>query len=581
MPSSHRLGKKERRSRFNQTTVTKPPDLGGRIMWLPKLNQLSTSSGLPDMCHDHPVIVLSPRPLPNDEVVILMITSFGGKDLLRRHRHDYERPKRANYLPIDPSPVHPDDPDKNVVLKLGGGAVLRKNSWVNTATQHRVAISLLRNYDWWKTEKKFVLTPESYKVLTNFVRFRAPDDVVAGSSGTPEPEPGPAVAQRATPPLTPQIRPVVVPEPAPEPVTRSPDVLEPATANDSDSDTTIVAENYWEAEMRRLRDQTLSQRFTIIREDNDSNPSVFMGAHRASYTTSASEQNRQQPPRPVLQLQDNEQSSLLRPQTQSTAPSPRTKPQALIPATRTGYGTISSSSRPSQVRTDRAQELSCSQLRDLLTAAETARVQACARAAAELPKLERERPWHTWFSRLGLPFRFDFVFFGTSSTHAQARARAYAQNISVARDQAGLGPGPDTERVVEGRLMYTGLTRAQRRELEAEGNAGPAYEYARIAPSEGHGKGKGRLSMLAKGVLVFVILLIQATLLAAVLWSVVRFGVDKAVIEWVAKAAGKVVGAWEAFVYGFWVVVDFVVQLVIGLLYLAFIIACLGFCMGG
>ncbi|KAJ4390204.1 hypothetical protein N0V85_007457 [Neurospora sp. IMI 360204] len=323
MPSSRRSAKKKRRSQTTQTAVPKPPDLGGRIMWLPKLNELSTPSGLPDACHDHPVILLSPKPLSNNEVIILMVTSFGGRDLITRHRHDYERRKRAHYLPIDPSPAHPDAPDKNVVLKLGHGAVLRKNSWVNTETQYRVVLSLLRNYDW-RAGKIFVLMPESYARLMDFVGFR-PDEVVAGPSmsvgmsETPEPEAGPAVTQTATPLLTPELRPVVVPEPVPEPVARLPEVVEPAMAHDSDSDTTIVAEDYWDADMRRRREQVFNQRFAIIREGNDgSNQSVFMGAHRAS-----TEQVRT-----ALGSSTSQQRAIIPPP--STDPSDRTQPASKI-----------------------------------------------------------------------------------------------------------------------------------------------------------------------------------------------------------------------------------------------------------
>lgn len=77
-----------------------------------------------------------------------------------RHKYDHERRKRAHYLPIEPSPAHPDDLDKNAVLKLGGGAVLRKHSWVNTETQYRVVFSLLRNYEW-RSGKLLVLLSES------------------------------------------------------------------------------------------------------------------------------------------------------------------------------------------------------------------------------------------------------------------------------------------------------------------------------------------------------------------------------------------------------------------------------------
>ncbi|KAK1778653.1 hypothetical protein QBC45DRAFT_393114 [Copromyces sp. CBS 386.78] len=573
MPSSRRSAKRKRRSQTTQTTVTKPPDLGGRIMWLPKLSELSTPSGLPGACHHHPVVLLSPKPLPNNEVIILIVTSFGSRDLITRHRYDHERWKRAHYLPIDPSPAHPDDPGKNVVLKLGEGAVLRKKSWVNTETQHRVVFSLLRKYDWWKTEKEFMLTPESYKVLTDFVRFRA-DDVVTGPSGTPQLESGPAVTQTATPPLTPQIRPVVVPGVVPEPVTRLPDSVEPVTAHDSDSDTTVVAEDYWEAEMRRLRDQVFNQRLTIIREGNGSNPSVFMGAHRASYTTAAAEQVGQQPHRPVSQLQDNERSSLLRPQAQATTSNPHGS--RISRGTRAGYGTLpSSSSRPAAATyTPKTQGQARSRIQNPVTAA------AAAQARARVTMLERRRPKHTWYSRLALPFRFDFVFFGVSSEQARARPGAFARAIAASRAQAGfkLGPGRDTTAVWGGRLVHVGLSRAQRRQEE---NGGPAYEYARVAPSERQGEGKGQLSMVAKCVLILVVLLVQATLLAAVVWSFVHFGADKAVVDLVARAANVMVQAWETtIVPALWVVMDFLIfiaEVALGLYLLAAFAYCCGY----
>lgn len=488
---------------------------------------------------------------------------------------------RAHYLPIDPSPAHPDNPDKNVVLKLGGGAVLRKNSWVNTETQYRVVFSLLRNYDS-RSGKLFVLMPESYGKLKDFVGFRD-NEIVAGPSGTSEPGATPAVTQTATPPLTPELRPVVVLEPVPEPATQLPEVVEPAMTHDSDSDTTIVAEDYWDADRRRRREQLLNQQSAMQTYRPVPPPNVPVAPSRSSTVQ-------------VLQQDNNERSSLLRPQTQATAPDPPSKSQVPIPVTRTGYGTVSSSSRPAaSTRTPRSHGQIRSQSyealirdQDLLIAVVRARARAEARAqaAAELTMPKRLRPRHTWFSQLGFPFRSDFVFFGVGSPNARVRARAYDWAIAAARAQAGMdrGPGPGG---VGGRRQsrYEGIptwdeSHAVVRDLN---DAGPAYEYARIAPSARDGQRgcKGRLSMLAKGTLVVVILLVQAILLAAIVWSVVQYEAYTAVVEWVARAAGKVVDAWEFLVYCFWWLVDLVVKIVIGLLYLAFIIICLAFCCGG
>ncbi|EGZ74309.1 hypothetical protein NEUTE2DRAFT_102986 [Neurospora tetrasperma FGSC 2509] len=567
MPSARRAVKKKRQSQTTQNAVPKPPNLGGRIMWLPKLNELKTPSGLPDACHDHPVILLSPKLLPNNEVVVLMVTSFGGRDLQTRHRHNYERWMRAHYLPIDPSPAHPDEPDKNVVLKLGGGAVLRKNSWVNTETQYRVVFSLLRNYDS-RSGKLFVLMPESYGKLKDFVGFRD-NEIIAGPSGTSEPGATPAVTQTATPPLTPELRPVVVPEPVPEPATQLPEVVEPAMTHDSDSDTTIVAEDYWDADRRRRREQLLNQQSAMQTYRPVPPPNVPVAPSRSSTVQ-------------ALRQVNNERSSLLHSQTQATAPNPPSKSQVPIPATRTGYGTVSSSSRSaSSTRTPRSHGQVRSQFfealerdQDLLIAAVRARARAWARARAaaklKLAILKRKKPRRTWFSQLGFPFRVDFIFFGVASTDVRNRARAYDRAVATARAQMRQGG------------YESMITEAEVRAIEREVNAGPAYEYARIAPSgiDRERGCKGRLSMLAKGTLVVVILLVQAILLAAVVWSVVNFKADTAVVEWVARAAGKVVDAWEFLVYWFWVIVDVLVKFVIGLLCLLFVLICLAGCFG-
>lgn len=414
-----------------------------------------------------------------------------------------------------------------------------------------------------------MLMPESYGKLKDFVGFRD-NEIIAGPSGTSEPGATPAVTQTATPPLTPELRPVVVPEPVPEPATHLPEVVEPAMTHDSDSDTTIVAEDYWDADRRRRREQLLNQQSAMQTYRPVPPPNVPVDPSRSSTVQ-------------ALRQGSNERSSLLRPQTQATAPNPPSKSQVPVSATRTGYGTVSSSSRPAssthtprshgQVRSQFFEALERDQ--DLLIAAVRARARAWARARAaaklKLAILKRKKPRRTWFSQLGFPFRVDFIFFGVASTDVRNRARAYDCAVATARAQIRQGG------------YESMITEAEVRAIEREVNAGPAYEYARIAPSDiDKERGcKGRLSMLAKGTLVVVILLVQAILLSAVVWSVVQYEADTAVVEWVARAAGKVVDAWEFLVYCFWWLVDFVVKLIISLLYLAFIIVCFALCCGG
>lgn len=48
--------------------------LGGLIMWLPALDGLPTHSKLPELCYDHPVVILSPQASsPTDNVVVLIV----------------------------------------------------------------------------------------------------------------------------------------------------------------------------------------------------------------------------------------------------------------------------------------------------------------------------------------------------------------------------------------------------------------------------------------------------------------------------------------------------------------------------
>ncbi|KAJ4364784.1 hypothetical protein N0V85_009281 [Neurospora sp. IMI 360204] len=97
------------------------------------------------------------------------MTSFGGMDLETRHR--YSRIQlRETFLPIDPSPPHPDN---NIQLKLDHGVILRKNSYVKTEEQRKILFSLLRNYER-HTHKIYALTDASYQIVVEHCGYREP-----------------------------------------------------------------------------------------------------------------------------------------------------------------------------------------------------------------------------------------------------------------------------------------------------------------------------------------------------------------------------------------------------------------------
>ncbi|KAK3350432.1 hypothetical protein B0H65DRAFT_419129 [Neurospora tetraspora] len=168
-PSSRRHSQRNRRGSTPPTPGHNGSKLAGRIMWLPHANELSSSTGFPEESHNHPVLVLSKKLSADGKVDILMMTSFGGMDLETRHR--YSRIQlRETFLPIDPSPPHPDN---NIQLKLDHGVTLRKNSYVKTEEQRQILFSLLRNYER-HTNKIYALTDASYQIVVEHSGYREP-----------------------------------------------------------------------------------------------------------------------------------------------------------------------------------------------------------------------------------------------------------------------------------------------------------------------------------------------------------------------------------------------------------------------
>ncbi|EAQ91939.1 hypothetical protein CHGG_00174 [Chaetomium globosum CBS 148.51] len=98
--------------------------LEGLILWLPQLNDLPRHDEIGEGCYGHPVVVLSPRALPSDDVVVL----------------------------ID-------------------GFQLRKKSYVNTREQHTLPLSCLRPYDRKGSTARYVLTRDSYRNLARHAGF--------------------------------------------------------------------------------------------------------------------------------------------------------------------------------------------------------------------------------------------------------------------------------------------------------------------------------------------------------------------------------------------------------------------------
>ncbi|KAK0648247.1 hypothetical protein B0T16DRAFT_113991 [Cercophora newfieldiana] len=159
------------RRRDGASSASPPPaqtHLAGQVMWLPWPNSIRVPTNLEAGCYNHPVVILSPRPV-DEKVVILMATSLQGHDLLQKFPDSKE--KRVWYLPIHPSKRHPD---LNKVLKVENGLQLRKKSYVNTKDQHTIPFEALRVYARERPTQRYVLTSSSYQILIDQAGFSVP-----------------------------------------------------------------------------------------------------------------------------------------------------------------------------------------------------------------------------------------------------------------------------------------------------------------------------------------------------------------------------------------------------------------------
>ncbi|KAK3498797.1 uncharacterized protein B0T23DRAFT_368590 [Neurospora hispaniola] len=177
-PEAHEPNtKKKLQSSIQYATDQKSEGLAGLIMWLP-----SNVKGLPQgyASYDHPVVILSPSISMSNKVEIVGMTSFGGRDITQRFKTSRKGMKnRAKYLPIEPTPPHPDTPEKNVMLK-----VLPYNpktySYVDGSVESRrsVLFSVLEEYlpngsdcMYVVQSPRFHLDKDSYQKLAAFVGF--------------------------------------------------------------------------------------------------------------------------------------------------------------------------------------------------------------------------------------------------------------------------------------------------------------------------------------------------------------------------------------------------------------------------
>ncbi|OAL02754.1 hypothetical protein IQ06DRAFT_303404 [Phaeosphaeriaceae sp. SRC1lsM3a] len=143
--------------------------LEGTIAWLPPRQNIQPehslgAEALDDGCFNHPVLILAADNARN-EAVVLIITSFGGKDL--EERHPKSTRVRSQYLPIYPSKEHPEN---GMRLFLADNERLFKNSYVAIKPCRTIKTTLLRR---WRNGK-YKLRDDSLRELVEHIDFESP-----------------------------------------------------------------------------------------------------------------------------------------------------------------------------------------------------------------------------------------------------------------------------------------------------------------------------------------------------------------------------------------------------------------------
>ncbi|PVH93886.1 hypothetical protein DM02DRAFT_482377, partial [Periconia macrospinosa] len=173
--------------RVNESDVVQ-----GRLFWLPPKDELHPRAvrrahgkgAVEEGIYNHPIVVIS-RPAGESHAVhFQIITSFQGKRLheIYSKSNEFHASRRSWYLPISPSPDHPDAVSKKTrkrfpTLDLADGALLRWDSYANLRHVYKIDWKYLRPYanpdtpgedDFHFDRDSMVRLLAKTKVLTNY-----------------------------------------------------------------------------------------------------------------------------------------------------------------------------------------------------------------------------------------------------------------------------------------------------------------------------------------------------------------------------------------------------------------------------
>ncbi|EAA29147.1 hypothetical protein GE21DRAFT_6860 [Neurospora crassa] len=152
--------------------------VGGRIMWLPKKEEIEAGNlpALDDKLFDHPVLIISEhREEQTDIVRVLIITTFAKEGLKTR----FGRSLACRfYLPLPGAPAHPcaksraDIPSNLTFVEEDGNEKALCASWINARASYSVPYQCLIN--WKNMQRTPTLTKESLRDVINYHTERVP-----------------------------------------------------------------------------------------------------------------------------------------------------------------------------------------------------------------------------------------------------------------------------------------------------------------------------------------------------------------------------------------------------------------------
>ncbi|KAK3402495.1 hypothetical protein B0T20DRAFT_343288 [Sordaria brevicollis] len=219
--------------------LTPTSSLAAQIKYLPKredilnLSPERLPSNLNEKAYGHPVLIISPNVDEIGKVVVFLMTSFGGQNILVKFPNTEPGSKqnrriRENYWPIKPTPNHPDTSDR---LQLKDGRDIdRPYSYIDTQTSYPLPYDILWRYNGPGPEENWVLDDESFKKVAgkrDYVKFHSEN-----WRGEPQ----------ETPP------------PLPEPVRERKEEGKQAAKNRTICDIDLARENQWEIMMENYEE---------------------------------------------------------------------------------------------------------------------------------------------------------------------------------------------------------------------------------------------------------------------------------------------------------------------------------------